>query len=583
MIRILDEACAGQIAAGEVIERPVSVVKELVENSLDAGACRVEVIATPDGLELTVTDDGCGMSPEDARLAFTRHATSKITGLADLGVVSTMGFRGEALPSIAAVAGVELRTRPANEDGATRVVLRDGRIVEHGPAAGAPGTTVRVHDLFHNLPVRRKHLKSDPYEFGLIVELVGRLALARTAVSFRLSRQGREVFYAPGSGGLPEAAAAVFGRETARGMFPFAGEAEGISFQGLAGHPSMARTSRRYQAIFVNGRWVRNYALSRAVEDAYKNLLMTGRFPLAVLDLRLDPGLVDVNVHPAKQDVRLLDEPTLSRLVREGVRQALARRSLVPVWPGARHEPAPRPRPVTFSFPEEREEPPGEPPWAANREPDRDPPLAAAAPTLGEEPAPYRPTWPRLTVLAWLAPTYILATGDGGLYIIDQHAAHERVLFEEHLACLTGSTPPAQILACPLTPELDAGHKAVLDKNLPLVESLGFALEPFGGAWLLRAGPAWGPPAPAESLLVDVLDMLLEKGGIARSDLVERLVTTWACKGAVKSGDRLDYPEMTGLVRRLGAAQAPYTCPHGRPTLIQIGERELLTRFKRIT
>ena len=574
----MDEATAGQIAAGEVIERPVSVAKELVENSLDAGATRIEVDIGSGGLAITVTDNGCGMSAEDACLAFGRHATSKITRMADLALVGTMGFRGEALPSIAAVATVELQSRLSGADCATRVLVLQGRVAEHGPASGAPGTTVRVRDLFHNLPVRRKHLKSEAFEFGLVHELVGRLAMARPGVSFVLYREGREVFFAAGGSSLPEVAASVYGQETARQMIPFAGEGEGVSFRGLAGHPSVARTSRRYQAIFVNGRWVKNYALSRAMEDAYKNLLMTGRFPLLVLDLQLDPGLLDVNVHPAKQDVRLLDEPLVARLVKEGVHQALARRSLVHAWQGppVRSGPVYRPEPLSFSFPPSDLMPPEEPALSAL-------PTPVAGEGIREEGQPYQSGLPSLAVLAWLPPTYILAQGDHGLYIIDQHAAHERVLYEENVARIEEGGPAAQILAMPVPLELDQGQAAVLEKNLSLLESLGFAMEPFGGAYLLRAAPVWGGEGPGDRLLVDVLDVLLDKGGLQRSDLVDRLITTWSCKGAVKAGDRLDYPEMAALVRRLTATRAPYTCPHGRPTMIQIGERELLTRFKRIT
>jgi len=574
-IRVLDEGTAGRIAAGEVIERPASVVKELAENALDAGATRIEIDVA--GADITVVDNGCGIAEEDVPLAFARHATSKITAFTDLPTVGTMGFRGEALPAIAAAARVEMTTRPPGSDAATRVLVAKGRVAECGPAAGAPGTTVRVLDLFADLPVRRKHLRSEAFEFGLVAELVGRLAMAWTEVSFVLRREGREVFFAPGGTGLAGAAAAVYGGETARQLIPFAGEGEGVSFRGLAGPPAVARTSRRYQALFVNGRWVKNYALTRAVEEAYRNLLLTGRFPLVVLDLRLDPHLVDVNVHPAKQDVRLLDEPGIGRLVREGVRRALDRHRLVPAWTGTPARPAPRPREIAFPLPG---------PSVVVREPPETPvprerPVPAAA--LEEEAAAYETAFPSLTVVAWLPPTYILAGGGDGLYIIDQHAAHERVLYEKNLARAASAAPAAQILALPLPLELDRRQHAVLERNLALVDGLGFAVEPFGGSFLLRAAPAWAGDEPGDRLLADVLDILLEKGCIERRDLLERLVTGWSCKEAVKAGQRLDHAVMADLLRQLAATRAPYTCPHGRPTLVHIGERELLTRFKRIT
>lgn len=574
MIRVLDETTSGQIAAGEVIERPVSAVKELVENSLDAGATRIEINIAPGGMEFSVTDNGSGMSADDAYLAFGRHATSKISRLADLVSVGTMGFRGEALPSIAAVAKVELLSCLPGADGATRVVVIQGRVAERGPAAGPPGTTVWVRELFQNLPVRKKHLKSESFEFGLIQEMVGRLALARTEVCFVLCRDGREVFFAAGGGSLSEVASSVYGLEIARQMIPFGGEGEGVGFRGLAGHPSVARASRRYQAIFVNGRWVKNYALSRAVEDAYRNLLMTGRYPPAVLDLKLDPGLVDVNVHPSKLDVRLLDEPLVAGLVKEGVRQALSRHSLVPAWQGPPVRPALQSQPLAFSY---------SPPDAAPDHPARPEP-SPLQDIVREESKPYQAVLPSLAVLAWLPPTYILAQGDhgSGLYIIDQHAAHERVLYEEKLSRIEEGGTPSQVMAIPLSLELDQGQVTALEKNLPLLESLGFALEPFGGAYLLRAAPAWGGDGSGDRTLLDVLDALLDKGAFTRTDLVDRLVITWSCKGAVKAGKRLEYAEMTALVKQLAHTKAPYTCPHGRPTVICIEERELLSRFKRI-
>ncbi|OPY58038.1 MAG: DNA mismatch repair protein MutL [Pelotomaculum sp. PtaU1.Bin035] len=591
-IVILDEFTAGQIAAGEVVERPVSAVKELVENALDAGASTVTVDLAQGGLAgITVSDDGCGMTSEDVQLAFQRHATSKIRSASDLCRVTTLGFRGEALPSIAAVAKVTMITRVSGSVMGTRVDVQGGALVAAVPAGCPSGTAVEVKELFYNTPARRKAVKSPATEGALCGELVSRMALARPGVRFELKTRGRRVFYAPGTGRLIDAIASVYGPRQGKEMVAVSAGEGGLSVKGYAGKPSLSRSSRSHLTIIINHRYVRCPAVAAAIEEAYRTLLPQGRRPVAVLSLTVAPEQLDVNVHPAKLEVRLLEEERVAGLVAIALKDALRGRSVIPPAAVERRRKSSSPGPAKVSFtqvPSLFSSEPGEPDGRViappadkilNSGPDN--PLLFE--TAGEEPSEYRSVakkFPFLTPLAQLPPTYILAGGEDGLYIIDQHAAHERVLYEEYLA---GKGKCSQCLLIPVTLELECGETPVLSELVLWFTDAGFIIEHFGGnTFLLRGAPSYLPAGMEKELFLDMVDYFKEKGSApGRVEFFERMASSIACRGAVKAGEKMSASAMEALLQRLAQAENPYTCPHGRPTIIHLSSRDLETRFKR--
>lgn len=638
-IVVLDQSTAAQIAAGEVVERPVSVVKELVENSLDAGAGRLDIAIDSGGLEsISVIDNGCGISQEDLPLAFHRHATSKILRAEDLWQVATLGFRGEALPSIASVSRLEMVTRTAEAEAGGQIVIRGGEIQHQGPAGCPPGTIIRVSELFFNTPARRKHMPSTATEAGLISDTVGRLALSRPDVAFSLSHNGRLVFDSPGSGELLDTLVSLWGRQTAEMMMPVEACGGPCRIYGFAGHPSLHRSSRQHQIFFVNGRYVRGRVFYRGVQDGYRTLLSPGRHPLAVLFLELERGLVDVNVHPAKLEVRLSGEDEIAGLIARAIKDALKTpKMVVPVKRQVQNPPGQ----LTFELESGGEDAteelgpqrqsliarPGHqgtsPPAQGQTSPMEQPSGAVANPEVsaasvkvsgealppGEElgagvvaatievareedlakgfnegTAPYLgPAYPYLVALAQLQATYILASGAEGLYIIDQHAAHERVLFESFLAAAEGGQGDSQMLLTPVPLELSYRKLELVKSHLVLFARLGFELEDFGeDAFILRGIPLGMPNAVAGELFQDVLDSLTEPGPAQlRADSYLKALALMSCKAAVKSGAKLSLREMQSLLGQLRGALEPYTCPHGRPTTVSLTRREIEVMFGR--
>lgn len=583
-IKVLDPETVNLVAAGEVVERPASVVKELVENAFDAGATLVEVVVAGKGLEtITVADNGCGIAEEDLLLAFERHATSKISSGADLERIETLGFRGEALPSIAAVSRVTLKTRVPGALGGSLVVVEGGRVVDFRPAGAPQGTTVTVRDLFYNTPARRKFLASWRTESAYLTDAVIRLALARPDVSVRLIHGGREVFRTPGTG-LAAAIRAVYGETVAGALVPVRAEADGIKVEGFVGRPALVRTTRRWQTLLVNGRYVKHAGLTAAVYEAYGTLLPSGKHPFFVLHLTLDPGAVDVNVHPQKLTVRFNREREVAGLVRGAVKQALfGRLNLIP---GTSSSPVP---PVREVFPRpdwggvlQRLGPFGDVDGAGT---DRTAGKETAGEPVGqdeggflvrEEAAAYEGGFPPLTYLSFLPPSYLLAAGPEGLYLVDQHAAHERVLFEEYGAALARGGVAGQLLVEPVPVESGAADVSALAGELA---RYGFVVEPFGeGAALLRAVPVGLGLERARLLLDDLLSCLAAGDGPARE---EAALASLACHSAVRAGEPPDAREAVALIKRLAACREPFTCPHGRPTVVCFSRAELSRRFGR--
>jgi DNA mismatch repair protein MutL len=541
-IHILPPEVAERIAAGEVVERPASAVKELIENSLDAGAAAVSVEIRDGGLSLVrVSDDGCGMARADAPLALERFSTSKIHTLADLDGIATLGFRGEALASIATVARLELLTRSKEELEGTRVRAAGGQ-VEVAPAASPVGTSVTVRDLFYNTPARRKFLKSPMREAQLVRETVVRYSLAYPAVAFRLLVNGRESYVAPPATPLERIGAAL-GRDVAAEMVDVAWEAADLRVWGHVSAPALGRRDRQGQFFFVNGRPVRSGLLAVMLERPYAGRLPPERRPLAVLHVRLDPHLVDVNVHPRKEEVRLSQERSVYGAVARAVEEALV----------------PYPH-LEQDFP-------------ALEWPFSDASLEAGA--LREPQAEYAAGG--LEPLGQFHNAYIVARGREGLVVVDQHAAHEQVLFERLLGAES-----VQPLNPPLRLELTAREAESLEPCLALLADLGLEIEHFGGyTFLLRSVPAALAGPEPRVLLEALLDELPACRKLDPEAARERLAMKAACTAAVKAGDVLTAEQMQTLLRDLEAAWSPATCPHGRPAFVLLTVEELERRFMR--
>ncbi len=541
-IHLLPPEITERIAAGEVVERPASVVKELIENSLDAGATAISVEIRDGGLSLIrVSDDGCGMARADAPLAPQRFSTSKIQALADLDAIATLGFRGEALASIAAVGRLDILTRSAEELEGTRV-RASGDQVEVAPAASPAGTSVTVRDLFYNTPARRKFLKSPLREGQLVRETVVRYSLAYPPVAFRLVVNGRETFVAPPAAPLERLGAAL-GRNVAAEMVKVAWEAADLRVSGYISAPTLGRRDRQGQFFFVNGRPVRSGLLAVMLERPYAGRLPPERRPLAVIAIRLDPHLIDVNVHPRKEEVRLSQERSVYGAVSRAVEEALApyphleSEFLGMAWPF------------------------GGVPFESG--------------TLRE--AAYDYDAGGLEPLGQLQNTYIVARGREGLVVVDQHAAHEQMLFERLLA-----GEGRQTLAPPIQVQLPARQAELLEPFLGALADLGFEIEPFGGhTFLVRSLPRALAGHDPRGLLEALLDELPGCRQLDPEAVRERLAMKAACTGAIKAGDILTMEHMRALLRDLEAAWSPATCPHGRPAFVLLTTEELERRFMR--
>ena len=575
-IRQLPPEVAARIAAGEVIERPVSVVRELLDNAIDAGARHIRVTILEGGLRsIEVNDDGRGIPPDQIEVAFERHATSKIAGVGDLRRVETLGFRGEALGAIAAAAEVDIVTRADGEPVGVAALLVDREVVRRSARAAPVGTTITVRELFAKVPARRNFLGSAASEGRQITTLVSHYALAYPDIAFRLEA-GRRPFQTSGDGNLRHAVAAVYGAEQGDAMLEVAHEENGIAVSGLTGPPSLHRGNRTGIALFVNGRWVQSAALRFAVSDAYQSELPGGRYPVASVALHVPAEAVDVNVHPAKAEVRFRDQRGVARVLRHAIVKALEGAQVV-AWslgdgPETTEAPGEPPRPSL----RERLQPPENPGAQKALEGD----LGRAAPSSVEEGSrTQRETLPLLRVVGQVATTYVVAEGPDGMYLIDQHAAHERVVFDR-LKAREGGEDAVQPLLEPVLVELDRTAAAVFEEHGAHLERLGLALEPFGdAACLVRAAP----PGFGDGDIAGGLRAMLEKLGDERrvADPFDRAAASVACHSSVRAGMALSLEEMRQLVEDLGATTSPRTCPHGRPTLVHVRQEALDRQFGR--
>jgi DNA mismatch repair protein MutL len=601
-IQVLPPEVAGKIAAGEVVERPASVVKELLENSLDAGATIIRVEIRDGGRRLIrVADNGSGIPAREAPLAFARHATSKLSDVSDLDRIGTLGFRGEALASIAAVSQVTLLTRPREQDLGQFLTLDGGQLSRQEGRGCPAGTVVTVEHLFQNMPARLKFLRQPRTEAGHIHTIVAHYAFAYPELRLGLSIDGRQSFQSGGTGSLYDVLIAVYGLDVAEQMLEVAAPAGAEDKQvfrtggapsvtGYIGTPSLHRANRRYITFFVNQRWIQDRSLAHAVSQAYHTLLPVGRHPVAVLMLGMDPAEVDVNVHPTKREVKFRDGRSVFSLVQRAVRHTLVER-----------DPASSPRQAPRTWPA--------PHWerrqsliSAGQSEHIDSQLAMELYRTGGEldesigpsgkllglsaidaPQPVGPVrLPLLRAIGQVGQTYIVAEGPQGMYLIDQHAAHERVLYEELMAAVGKEGGESQALLEPLALDLDPLLAGILAEHLAALNHTGFELEPFGGtSYLLRSVPAILVVPDVQAALLDILEMMRQGDDPLAARAEEQLVAAVCKRAAIKAGQTLSPEEMERLVRRLEQCEAPRTCPHGRPTILHFSVEQLEKAFAR--
>ncbi len=572
-IRILPEEVASQIAAGEVVERPASVVKELMENALDAGASQVVIRIEKAGRRLVeVADNGAGIPKDEIRLAVQRHATSKLETAEDLFHIKTLGFRGEALASIGSVSRLSIVSRSENDSSGVRLMMEGGQIKTVEETGAPVGTVVRVEDLFFNVPARLKFLKRDLTERQQIDALVTRYAVAYPERRFQLVHDGQVTLQTAGNGDHREVLAALYGIELARQMLEITLEDRDMRINGFISPVSLTRSNRREMTFFVNGRWVQDAMLSSSVLQGYHTLLMVGRYPLTVLFISLPPEEVDVNVHPAKAEVRFRQPDQIFGAVQRAVRRGLLAYSspppiTAPVWKSHFRQP-PFPRAMI------------DPSWEMAAETKAAQSEASAAPVTAQPALPSGQV-PLLRLLGQIGATYLVAEGPDGLYLIDQHAAHERVLFEKLLSQSRGAVP-TQILLEPIVFQLPPHHAQLLTEQLPVLARLGFDVELFGtNTFRVRALPMLLMNSdPVAAVRVAVEDFEEDETPL-QAEQEARLIARVCKRAAVKAGQTLTSEEQIALLRDLEACQSPRTCPHGRPTMIHLSVDLLERQFGR--
>ena len=592
-IHILDNNTIDRIAAGEVIERPSSVVKELVENAIDAGADAITVELKDGGIELIrVTDNGCGIPADQIELAFISHATSKIDSIDDLMELETLGFRGEALASISAVAKVELITKTRDNPLGKRYVLGDG--VPQLSDLGAPdGTSFFVRRLFYNTPARRKFLKSSITEGNYVTDLIEKLALSHSDISFRYIINGKDRLQTPGNGKLMDTIYAVYGRQTAKSILAVDKQIDGMRLYGFIGEPALNHGNRGFESFFINGRYVKSKLLYNAAEAGYKGFLMQHQYPFIVLMLSVEDGAVDVNVHPQKLEVRFSDNEAVAGFIEETVAQILSHREDIPEVPVAKptaEEIRENAAPVIETHAE---------PFEAKRLSEIKEQVAAQI----QADSPYSRQYaykeaeqsgeqlrflseeakPKHRIIGQLFSTYWLVEFEDDFYMIDQHAAHEKVLYERTMSRIETQSVDKQYLNPPMIVTLSVAEEEALAKYGDIIDSMGYTVEHFGGKEYALSS------VPASGFKIDTMDMFKAAIGACADakpndseQIIRERVAEMSCKAAIKGNDRISYNEAVALIDELLELENPYHCPHGRPTIVKMSRYEIEKKFKRI-
>ena len=588
-VHVLDDNTINKIAAGEVVERPASVIKELVENAIDAKADRIEVEIMAGGTSfMRGSDNGIGMSREDAEKAILRHATSKIVQVDDLQAIATLGFRGEALPSIASVSRFNLQTRQAGAELGTEIKITGGKTTEIGVAGCNLGTTIRVEDLFFNTPARKKFLKTNNTESGRINEFIIKLAISHPEIAFKLINNNKSSLATPGRGDLKETLQSLYGASVGQSLLPLEFEDEDIKLWGFVSKPSAIRSSRSWQTFIVNGRIIASRAIAKAIDNAYHALIPKSGYPLIALNIEVPQHTIDVNVHPQKTEMKFEDESRIFKAVYKAVLDAVRPKGQV----GQLGQLAAQADHVqqhvekglqelnfgqsVMNFPL-REEKPAMTWQEGTIALAQDKSVKSVQSVVDEEEK--LPTAGMIPI-GQVDDTYIIAQDGDSLYIVDQHAAHERVLFDRFSA--QAEHIPSQQLLVHLILDFSTHESQIIEENLELLAGLGFGLEPSGpNQFRLMEVPADVPSSQAEEFIREVLASMEELHRPTAAELRQAVLATTACKAAIKAGFKLNYRQMEILLQELNDTAMPYTCPHGRPTIIKFSSDELAKMFKR--
>lgn len=639
-IHELSDILANQIAAGEVIERPASVVKELVENAIDAHSTRIDILLEESGLKLIkVIDNGDGIANTEVSLAFKRHATSKINSRQDLFKIKTLGFRGEALPSIASIAQVELTTAQANQVGAY-VKIKGGQLLVEKPAQSRQGTTVSVSELFYNTPARLKYLNSLVSEMAAVSDVVNRLALSHADIAFSLTHNGKQLLQTVGNGNLLQTFSAIYGVQNAKEMLAFNGQDLDFKISGFISLPKLTRASKNYITILLNGRSIKNFKLTKAIIQGYSSKLMVGRYPFAVVKLELDPLLVDVNVHPAKQEVRISKEQQLCDLLTQAIQQRLAQENLIQDGYANLKQKKPTTKATQLglslgeanpTYPTKKEQrtlpkkveqvllgqAPDEPKiatqapkpliiehkaqltsvamqkWDAkyrlidsasnNSQPAASKITNEVTPDNTSQSAEDKVQFPALTYIGQLQGTYLLAQGEQGLYIIDQHAAQERIKFEYYREKIAAYGQAKQKLLLPIILSYSVSDTLKISENLPKLAQLGLDLEDFGqNTFIIREHPQWFNPGQEEEIIREMIDYCLQDSSLTIAKFRQKTAIMMSCKKSIKANQHLDDRQAKSLLEQLAQCSNPFNCPHGRPVIVSLSNKDLEHMFKRI-
>lgn len=624
-IHELSAVLADQIAAGEVVERPASVVKELVENALDAKAAQITIETKEAGLEMIrVTDDGEGIEADDVETAFKRHATSKITSREDLFRVATLGFRGEALPSIASVSDVVLMTAHVGDETGTTIHIKGGKIVSNDASQLRNGTQITVSDLFFNTPARLKYLSSLATELSHVSDIVNRLALSHSDVAFVLKNNGKTLLKTAGNGNQKQTFSAIYGVKAAAKMISFNAKDLDFEVDGMVSYPELTRSNRNGISLLINGRYIRNFKLTKAVLNGYGSKLMVGRFPYAVINIRLDPLLCDVNVHPTKQEVRISKEPQLEKLISEGIFARLSQENLIPnAVKNLNHS-----KRTGFS---------GEQTDLLEKSPKYKGPVSAevTAALVGESlddrldgkqnvlAKDVRPIviskrtdlekaelkiwdqkyvqkktsvkdqeisaesskkrFPELRYIGQMHGTYLFAESADGLYIIDQHAAQERCKYEYYRTEIGNVSSNQQRLLVPIVLTYPTTDSLKIEENLDKLANLGIELEDFGkNTYILRQHPTWFKQGEEEEIVREMIDMFLNDDKLTVAKFREKTAIMMSCKRSIKANHHLEEEQAKVLLKKLSACENPFNCPHGRPVLVHFTSKDMEHMFKRI-
>lgn len=634
-ITVLDQSTINKIAAGEVIERPSSVVKELLENAIDAQATAVTVEIRDGGISyIRVTDNGCGIPKEEVPLAFLRHSTSKIKSVEDLFTVSSLGFRGEALSSIASVAQVELITKTSEQLSGTRYQI-EGGVERSYEEVGAPdGTTFLVRNLFYNTPARQKFLKTAQTEGSHVAALVEKIAMSHPDISIRFIQNNQNRLHTSGNHNLKDIIYTVFGREIAANLLPVESEQEVLQVHGFAGKPVIARSNRSFENYYINGRYVKSGLIGKAIEDAYKPFMMQHKYPFVLLHISIEPEYLDVNVHPTKMELRFRNGEQVYQMIFQAISQALSHKELIPQVDLVKREEekaleeaqkkAPHPEPFEVKRQAAMVQKPGESRTMqpsiykseavygkiAESRAEPEPEIQAVAPVESQKPEQKQPQQEqkatgqaeqpqqldlfeekllepknriRHKLIGQLFDTYWLVEFNEHLYIIDQHAAHEKVLYEKTMRTLKTREFTSQMLNPPIILTIGSTEEVLLKKYMKYFQEIGFEIEPFGGReYAVRAVPDNLFSVAKKELLMEMIDDLSEDAGARTADMIHDRVATMSCKAAVKGNNHLSFAEADHLIDELLNLDNPYACPHGRPTIISMSRYELEKKFKRI-